>query len=185
MGSLLDFRFKFPDWAAQFQANMPRLKRKAMATVQTNRGMLFKNEGAYNGHSRWKELKSGKSQNIDAKSGEKERKILQKTGTLKNSLAPQGASKEYPQAGPDGILEFHGDTLKIGTNVKYAAIHNYGGVVRHPGSKNGFGMGIEIPPHNIRIPARPFLEGAWNQEDQKELDDTIANFCARLLSGGR
>lgn len=180
MGVNLKVNFKFPDWAGELEHRMPELKQKAMVTLQTNRGMLFKNEGAYNNHARWRELKSEASLRTN-KEGTPERRILQKTGTLKNSIAPQGA-KGHP--GPKGVLSFTGDDLVIGTQVAYAAIHNFGGTVNIPEIKNGFGRGIRIRAHSIRIPARPFLEGAWNAEDQKELDDTIANAIARILNRG-
>lgn len=171
MATLLAVKFKIPKWADKFRSEMGNIQAKAMATLQTNRGLLFKNEGAYNGHEKWKALKSRKGQ------------ILADTGTLKNSISPKSTNKDHPVSGPNGILKFSGDVITIGTTVKYAAIHNYGGVIK-PKTKdllrwkdaNGWHAAKQVT-----IPKRPFLEGAWNEQDQQELNDTMANMCARLF----
>jgi phage gpG-like protein len=173
MATLLHVQFKMPNWAEKFRSELGNIHGKALATIQTNRGMLFKQEGAYNGHAKWKPLKNRKGQ------------ILADTGTLKNSIAPKGGDKKRPSAGPNGILKFIGDVMTIGTNVKYANIHNFGGVIK-PKTKDLLRWKDDKGWHaakQVKIPARPFLEGAWNQEDQKELNDTMANYLSRLLGG--
>lgn len=99
-------------------------------------------------------VKSGK------RKGEfKKGKTLQKTGRLRNSIT----------------YEVRGTDVIVGTNVKYAAIHQFGGTFTHPGGTpylpSFFGGGF-IPlrkdgkyppgtsftnPHSITMPARPFL----------------------------
>lgn len=49
------------------------------------------------------------------------------------------------------------NTVMVGTGSEYGAIHQHGGTIKHKGTDNGFGKGIKIPPHDIKIPARPFL----------------------------
>ena len=70
---------------------------------------------------------------------------------------------------------------KVGTNVKYAKIHEYGGKIDHPGGtayfptekgqvrfiSNKAAAGHNYPrtqAHKIKIPPRPFLRPAVNQE---------------------
>lgn len=80
-------------------------------------------------------------------------KPLNDTGVLRNSFTDLGGKgSEYKE-------EFIGeDEVGIKTNVEYAAIHNYGGTISHPGTSNGFGKGIVISAHDIYIEARPFDE---------------------------
>jgi len=175
MSTLLEVNLKIPDFAEEFRAQLGNIKNKALATVQTNRGMIFRNEGAYNGHPKWKDLKSRKGQ------------ILADTGILKNSITPKTVNSDKPVAGPNGILKFSGDVITIGTTVKYAAIHNYGGVIR-PKTKDMLRWKDAKGWHaakQVTIPKRPFLEGAWNQTDQEELNQTMANYCARILNGAK
>lgn len=77
------------------------------------------------------------------------RRILQVTGLLRNSVTTVGAAHNIYRAEPG--------KLTWGTDLKYAGIHNRGGVLHDPGTKNGFGKGIKIPPHDIPIPKRCFL----------------------------
>ena len=42
----------------------------------------------------------------------------------------------------------------LGTSTKYAAVHQFGSTIKHPGTNNGFGRGIPIPPHDIKMPKR-------------------------------
>lgn len=172
MATLLNIKFTMPKWAETVTLEMNHIKGKAMATMQTNRGLLFRNEGAYNGHAKWKDIQ---------RSGQ----ILADTGTLKNSLAPKGSEGDKPVSPPNGIIKFTGDVITMQTNVKYAAIHNYGGIIK-PKSKDMLRWKDASGWHaakQVKIPKRPFLEGAWNAEDQQELNDTMTNFLKRLLNG--
>lgn len=90
-------------------------------------------------------------------------KILVKTGILRASFTGE-------QAG----IEIEEDEILIFTNVEYAAIHNYGGVIDHPGTKNGFGKGVEIPGYKITIPARPFDE--FTEEHEEQITEMIQEY---------
>lgn len=90
-------------------------------------------------------------------------KILQDSGVLRQSFTsasgPGSSQKE---------VEVTDDMARIATHVEYAAIHNYGGTIKHPGTKNGFGRGISIPAHSITIPARPFDQ--FREKDKQEIE---------------
>lgn len=88
----------------------------------------------------WKSLKPGtlKRRKKQKKTGKK----LQIEGGLVGSVSSQ-------------IIG--GRTVVIGSNLEYAAPHQFGAKIRHPGTSKGFGKGIKIPPHIIPIPARPYL----------------------------
>lgn len=77
------------------------------------------------------------------------RQILRRTGLLMMAVTTPGAK--------GNVLRQEGSKLIWGTDLVYAGIHNTGGTINHPGTKNGFGKGITIPPHNIKIPQREFL----------------------------
>jgi len=83
-------------------------------------------------------------------------------------------------------------TVEIGSNMKYAAIHQFGGEVDIPsrpakvryrskagrvlfaGKKHSKGVTerqVTIPAHTIKMPARPFL--GISQADDKEIRDII------------
>ncbi len=114
---MIDIQFKFPDWAAALKAKEAELNLFIAANVQFNRGMLFDNEGAWNGRSRWEELKFRNGQ------------ILSKRGTLRKSIAPFNP-KGLP--GPDGIVKFAGDVITVGTKLMYARMMN-DGTTKMPG----------------------------------------------------
>lgn len=75
--------------------------------------------------------------------------------------------------------------VQIGTNVKYAAIHEYGGTIKHPGGtayfvrdgkavfiSNAAAAGKNYPrtrAHSITMPARPFLRPAIKDERQRTM----------------
>ena len=100
--------------------------------------------------------------------------------------------------------ELNGDTLEVGTDRKYGAIHQFGGVVKIPArtqtvkvgtkgknkgrfmkSKTKAAHAIErtftIPAHDVSIPARPFLglsaedEQAIQRIVEKRLRDALQN----------
>jgi phage gpG-like protein len=73
--------------------------------------------------------------------------LFQSGALLQSNAADSGA--DFAEAG-----QFGGPI--------YQWIHQTGGVINHPGTQNGFGRGIEIPPHMIPIPARPYA--VWNEE---------------------
>ena len=77
------------------------------------------------------------------------RQILRRTSLLYNSVTTPGAN--------GNIHRTEGTNLIWGTNLIYAAVHNYGGTIKNPGTSNGFGKKIKISAHEIKIPQREFL----------------------------
>lgn len=86
-------------------------------------------------------------------------------------------------------------TIAIMSNSPYAAIHQFGGVINHPGGtaygyktkadakrhrvlflKDGTGYKVlgKTRPHDIKIPARPYL--VFQNEDFQEWTEAIADF---------
>lgn len=174
MSDLVSCTFKFPDMLGHYKAEFKRILIGIASDIQFNVGMRFDNQGQYNGHERWKDLASGKNLKM-GKNGLFTRQVLKgKTGGLKNSISPQS---QDGQAGPQGYVKFEGDinnaVVKVGTLVKYARIHNEGGLIHHPGTANGFGRGIKIPAHGISIPRRNFTD--WNKQDASNMKKFLKN----------
>lgn len=149
------------------------------AAMQTNRAMMFDQEGAHNGKRRWADLKW--------RTGA----ILQKRGTLRKSFGPQNDGIR-PGQGPESVLRTSGDTVTIGTKLLYARLMNDGttkmpgGVLRPvrakalkipaPGGKKGF-----LFRKSVRIPARPMDE--ISELDKREWADTLEAYIAEVLNG--
>lgn len=179
---LVAVEFKLPNYLDRFKGQFRRVQIAIASDIQTNVGLRFDNEGAYNGHQKWKDLASGLNRK-KAKNGLQVRQILRKSGALKNSIGPASPTEGVPPK--DGYITFSGDirraVVRVGSRLKYAAIHNNGGVINHPGTSNGFGRGIKIPPHKIRIPRRNFTD--WSQQDNKNLQITLKNTIEEIISG--
>lgn len=93
---------------------------------------------------------------------------LQDTGRLKSSIT----------------RVFDENTAIVGTNVAYAAIHHFGGKIKHPGgtryviTKGGMAAFVSnsfsgpvhgvTKPHTIQMPARPFLQ--LEADDLQEIE---------------
>ncbi|OSI25069.1 phage virion morphogenesis protein [Neisseria dumasiana] len=98
--------------------------------------------------------------------------LLQASGRLRNSIAPSSTATE----------------AVVGTNVKYAAIHNFGGKTSPHliKSKNGkalqfggrFAKQVNHPGSNI--PARPFM--TLQPEDEKALSDAVAEYLVKAIN---
>lgn len=81
------------------------------------------------------------------------------SGRMRNSIYKQNDKYSAEVGVPDSI--------------EYAGIHNFGGTINHPGTSNGFGRGIKIPPHSIRIPQREFI--LFQDEDVQDILNMIGN----------
>lgn len=131
--STVEIDFQFPDLAGILKEHERELNLFIAANVQFNRGMLFDNEGAYNGRSRWQDLSFRNGQ------------ILSKRGTLRKSIAPFNP-RGIP--GPDGIVKFSGDYITVGTKLMYARMMN-DGTTKMPGGvlrpKNAKALKIPVP----------------------------------------
>lgn len=184
----------FPKWEEKIKQKRNEINLFIAASIQTNRGMLFDEEGAYNGHKKWAPLRFRKGQ------------ILSKTGKLRKSIAPINAQGK---AGTDGIVRFEGDFVYVGTQVAYAKMMNDGttkmpgGVLRPVNAKalkiplpsgqsiaegakglkkSAYGTGKDkfIFRKSVKIPAREF--DTWSLEDEKELSEALKNKLIQVLN---
>lgn len=162
---------RMPDWDAareQLQAAIPGL---IAATVQTQRGLIFDAEGAYNGRQKWAGLKCRDGQ------------ILKKRGTLSQSIGPKNDG-EKPAHTTGSIVRMTGGlegTVTVGTSIAYAAVHNYGAIIRPVRAKalrfRCFGKWTFRK--KVVIPPRPFAD--WTAEDTAELVATVENKIADIM----
>ena len=90
--------------------------------------------------------------------------------------------------------ELNGDTLEVGTDRKYGAIHQFGGVLKIPARTQTVKIGTKgknkgrfmkakskaahaiertftIPAHDVTIPARPFL--GLSRDDKEEIVEIV------------
>ncbi|KNC93288.1 phage virion morphogenesis protein [Trabulsiella odontotermitis] len=97
--------------------------------------------------------------------------ILQKSGRLVNSIV------EYSD----------NDTAVVGTNVEYAAIHQFGGETRpheiRPRNKQALafnGRVVKKVNHpGSKIPARPFL--SLTDEDEEKILNTVSDYLIQSI----
>lgn len=121
---------------------------------------------------------------------------------IRNEVSPTGA--RWPALNPEyaaakrgtGMLmesgrlvgsfsrQVSGSRLVVGTNVAYAAIHQFGGTIRPKGSALRFFVGRrEIFARKVTIPARPFL--GISTEDRDEMIEIFEAHARRVAAGGR
>ena len=77
-----------------------------------------------------------------------------------------------------------GDTVEVGTNVIYAAIHQFGGTIKPKNAKSLAFPGLDGAPvfvKSVTLPARPFL-GVSN-DDREEIAAIVADEVARSFGG--
>jgi len=91
------------------------------------------------------------------KAGKRNKNMLVESGGLRGSLSEE-AGRDY---------------ARVGTNKIYAAIHQFGGVIRPKGSGHlGFKLGGSfVKTKSVTIPARPFL--TIEKEDEEMVRDVI------------
>lgn len=89
--------------------------------------------------------------------------MLRESGRLMGSLSRQ----------------VRGRQLRVGTNVVYAAIHQFGGTIRAKGGgRLAFFLGGALQrPTQVTIPARPFL--GISAEDRQEIVEIFRDFALR------
>lgn len=134
MSDKVKMDFHFPKLAEKFKRHEDEIKLLMIATVQANRGMLFDAEGAYNSHPKWAPLKFRQGQ------------ILKDRGNLSRSIAPGNPTG---RAGIDGIAQFRGDMIEIGSTLAYARLMNDGTTKMPDGkltAKNAKALRIPLPP---------------------------------------
>jgi len=162
--------WSMPDLERRVRQKMPEMLNLIIATLQTQRAMIFDAEGAYNGRQAWK-----KSKRAEKTGGQ----TLSKSGELRRSIGPSN-SGITPGRSKGTIIEIEGTRVTLGSSLVYAAIQNNGGIVKHPGTKNGFGKGIKIRQHNIKIDKRPFMD--YTEEDRQEVLSTLVNYLTDVLN---
>lgn len=104
------------------------------------------------GRPPWQDIKE-ETKKRRGKEGKWPGKILQMDGALAASVTSR----------------VQGDSIFIGSNKEYAMIHQRGGDISHPGTSNGFGKGITIPPHQITIDKRPYIDPTDEEIDRAEV----------------
>jgi phage gpG-like protein len=148
------------------------------ASLQTNRGFLFMNEGQHNGHEKWKPLKHRDGQ------------ILSDSGDLSKSIAPEARDNGMrPGHGPQSILRIGAGIVTIGSGLAYAAMMNWGttglpGGVLRPKNKKALAFRIGrnfVVCKSVKIPARRF--DTFTKADETELQETLVNTIEELFNG--
>ncbi len=152
------------------------------ASLQTNRGFLFMNEGQHNGHEKWAPLKHRDGQ------------ILSHSGDLSKSIAPEVRDNGMrPGHGPQSILRIGAGIVTIGSGLAYAAMMNWGttglpggALTIRPNKKKALsfvmhGQRIVCKKVTIRIPARRF--DTFTKADETELQETLVNTIEGLFNG--
>ena len=178
---LVEIKWDFPNLLKRLLRHEQDITMGMLAALQTNRGMMFNAEGAYNDHPKWKPLKF------------RDGMILSDTGALRKSIAPRAPTGK---AGPDGFAYASGTLAKkgyaIGSKLKYAAMMNWGttglpdGVLKPKRKKM---LRFEIGPgefafaKQVKIPARRF--DRINAEDKRELTLTLRNLVMEALANER
>lgn len=81
--------------------------------------------------------------------------------------------RSFTKGNPQNILKDTGNGVEFGSKIPYAAIHEYGGTIDHPGTSNGFGRGIPIPPHGIPMPKRSYLAPAIKAFEEQALEQLV------------
>ena len=165
MGLLIFNELKLPVLTNRMKGPVyEKFKKTILALMFTQRLDVFESESSRDGP--WERLSTTTAKRrlkkIPKKKRKKGFKILQDDGTLRQSMTVDGDLHQQ--------TNLQDDTVSLTSNVEYAAIHNFGGTIKHPGTKNGFGKGIKIPAHKINIPARPFDQFTDTHiEEHKEL----------------
>lgn len=157
----------FAEMARRIQQDVPGL---IAATVQTQRGMIFDSSGTYNGRPGWPALRCRDGQ------------PLKDTGTLSQSIGPRNDGIR-PGYGTESIVRMGRDIVTIGTGIAYAAVQNYGAVIRpvHAKALRFQCHGKFIFRKKVTIPARTFND--FTNADVTELEDTIGNYISAVIGG--
>ena len=174
---MISLSFTVPDLAMVFKKRQRDIMLVLAASMQTNRAMMFDKDGADNGKQKWAPLvlRSGRP--------------LQKTGTLRKSMAPSNDGMR-PGKGQGSKLQINGTEVQIGTTLAYAPMMNDGtakmpgGVlkaVRAQALKIPLGGGKFMFRKSVRIPSRRMDE--ITAQDSQEWADTLAAYIADVLNG--
>lgn len=159
--------FKSPEIIELLKNKLSNKSKLMVAVAETMRTAVLKNfetEGGRIGKP-WQKL-SQQTIKQREKKGYWPGKILQRTGQLKRSI----------------ISSYGEDYAQVSTNLIYAAIQNYGGVIHRSSLKTFIrkkreGKEAKRPKVNkmssIRIPARPFMK--LNEQDIEKIKQKIVS----------
>lgn len=155
-GVKVDFKMTYPKLDEKLKASRGEINLFVAANVQTNRGLLFAQGGARNGHQAWPapQFRAGQP--------------LKDRGTLSKSIGPSGA-RDRPITSPGGVVKLGTDTVTIGTNLKYAWLMNWG-TTKLPGgvltAKNAQALRIPLPSgKKATQSAKDLSKGASTKKD--------------------
>lgn len=163
--------FKSPEIIEQLKQRLNNKSNLMLAIAETIRVAVLKNietEGSRIGKP-WQRLSPQTIKNRQEK-GYWPGKILQRTGQLKRSIV-SGYGEDYAQ---------------VSTNIIYAAIQNYGGIIHRSSLKTFLrkkreGKDAKKSNRNkmssIRIPARPFMQ--MNNDDIEKIKQKIIKALIR------
>lgn len=82
------------------------------------------------------------------------------------------------------VYQVGGDYVEIGSDMIYAAIHHFGGLIKpkQPGGKLKFKVGDRFAQvDQVEIPARPAL--GLNDNDAGDIDEIVRDFYQELING--
>lgn len=100
--------------------------------------------------------------NPDYKRLKRNRRILTESGRLRDSINSRPGR----------------DEVRVGTNVVYGAIHQFGGVIKPKGSHLVFRLASGlVMAKSVTIPARPYL--GISAEDEVEIAEVVYGFLDR------
>lgn len=163
--------FKSPEIIELLKQKLANKSKLMIAIAGTMRVAVLKNfetEGSRIGKP-WQRL-SHQTIKQREKKGYWPGKILQRRGQLKRSI----------------VSSYGEDYAQVSTNLIYAAIQNYGGVIHRSSLKTFLrkkisGKDIKKPGRNkmssIKIPARPFMQ--LNDQDIEKIKQKIVNALTR------
>lgn len=88
---------------------------------------------------------------------------------------------DFHMMGDQLSAQVDGDTLLVGTNAPYGAIHQFGGEIKHASYGRVSDHAI-IPEHEVTMPARPWL--GVSAEDADEIKQLTLDHLQAALAGG-
>lgn len=97
--------------------------------------------------------------------GKRNSRILTESGRLRDSINARSSKNE----------------ARVGTNLVYAAIHQFGGTITPKSSSHLFFRigGVPVAAKSVTIPARPYL--GISADDETMIADVVFAFIDRLL----
>ena len=142
------------------------------------------------GNQKWQPSRRAKKEYYTNESGQKQDgKTLQSSGQLAASIRVKANAVQG------------GVNIEIGSNKKYAMIHQFGGVIQHPGGTPYISLGSGLiafvskkkaetlkskgksvkltKAHSINIPARPYL--VLQEEDINMIQRKFGEYIAKVL----